>query len=80
MTPVASHSLFDRPLVLPADARIEVTVRGDRQVRVNVDKTDLGQMRDGQTVRIVKGDRPSRFVTFGANTFPGLVRQKFRLD
>jgi NAD+ kinase len=80
LSPVASHSLFDRPLVLPPEARIEVTVKGDRQVRVNVDKTDLGQMRDGQTVRISRGERSSRFVTFGAHTFPGLVRQKFRLD
>lgn len=80
MTPVASHSLFDRPLVLPADAHIEVTVRRDRLVRVNVDKTDLGQMSEGETVEIVRGERPSRFVTFGSTTFPGLVRQKFGLE
>jgi len=80
LTPVASHSLFDRPLVLPADSDIAVTVRRDRQVRVNVDKTDLGQLREGQTVRIGKGERPARFVTFGSRTFAGLVREKFGLD
>jgi NAD+ kinase len=80
LTPVASHSLFDRPLVLPADAEIAVTARTDRLVRVNVDKTDLGQISEGETVDIRRGERPARFVTFGSLTFPGLVREKFGLE
>jgi NAD+ kinase len=79
LTPVASHSLFDRPFVLPGDAEIAVTVQTDRLVRVNVDKIDLGQLSEGQTVRIEKGERPARFVTFGRTSFPGLVREKFQL-
>lgn len=79
LTPVASHSLFDRPFVLPGDAEIAVTVQTDRLVRVNVDKTDLGQLSEGQTVKIEKGERPARFVTFGTTSFPGLVREKFQL-
>ncbi len=80
LTPVASHSLFDRPMVIPADSQIDITVRRDRLVRVNVDKTDLGQIGEGESVRVVKGDRPARFVTFRSTTFPGLVRQKFGLE
>lgn len=80
LTPVASHSLFDRPLVLPADAKLDITVHRDRLVRVNVDKADLGQLSEGETVKIRKGDRPARFVTFGATSFPGLVRSKFGLE
>lgn len=80
LTPVASHSLFDRPFVLPGDAEILVTVQRDRLVRVNVDKTDLGQLSEGQTVKIEMGERPARFVTFGTTSFPGLVRKKFQLD
>lgn len=80
LTPVASHSLFDRSLVLPADARLDITVFRDRLVRVNVDKTDLGQMGERDTVCVVKGERPARFVTFESTTFPGLVREKFGLD
>jgi NAD+ kinase len=79
LTPVAAHSLFDRPLVLPADSRITVTVRGDRPVRVNVDKTSLGNIGDGGSVTISAGSRPARFVTFGPVGFPGLVREKFGL-
>lgn len=80
LTPVAAHSLFDRPIVIPADSKVEVTVRRDRLVRVNVDKTDLGEIGEGETVEIGKGDRPARFVTFRSATFPGLVRDKFGLD
>lgn len=80
LTPVASHSLFDRPIVIPADSQIDVTVSRDRLVRVNVDKTDLGEIGEGETVKIVKGQRPARFVTFRSTTFPELVRQKFGLE
>lgn len=80
LTPVASHSLFDRPLVLPADAEIDIRVHRDRLVRVNVDKTDLGQLSEGEIVKVRRGGRPARFVTFGTTRFAGLVRSKFRLD
>jgi NAD+ kinase len=79
LTPVAAHSLFDRPIVLPADSKITVKVRGDRPVRVNVDKTSLGNIGDGGSVAISAGSKPARFVTFGPVGFPGLVREKFGL-
>ena len=80
LTPVAAHSLFDRPVVIPASSEIAITVRRDRPVRVNVDKTVLGHLSDGDLVRVRQGDNPARFVTFGTHTFPGLVREKFELD
>lgn len=80
LTPVAAHSLFDRPIVLPADSRVSVTVRRERPVRVNVDKTVLGQIGDGDEVLIGRGSRPARFITFRSMTFAGLVRDKFGLD
>lgn len=80
LTPVASHSLFDRPFAIPADSTITATVTRDRPVRVNVDKSALGPLGEGDTVTIRKGPNPARFVTFGGPTFPGLVREKFRLE
>jgi NAD+ kinase len=80
LTPVASHSMFDRPIVLPAESIIEATVLTDRPVRVNVDKCDLGQIAEGETVRIGRGVRPARFVRLRSSTFPDLVRTKFGLD
>lgn len=79
MTPVSAHSLFDRPLVLPDTSTIEVTVSRDRSVRVNVDKTDLGELGEHETVVITRGDQPARFVALDGRTFPGLVKDKFGL-
>jgi NAD+ kinase len=79
MTPIASHSLFDKPMVLPANSVIQATVASDRFAKVNVDKTDLGELREGQSVEIRKGARPAKFVTFAARTFPATVKDKFNL-
>lgn len=80
MTPVASHSLFDRPLVLPGSAEIEVTVTRDRLVKVNVDKGDLGELGEGETVTIRKAERPARFIKLRSKPFPALVKEKFGLS
>lgn len=80
LTPVAAHSLFDRPIVLPGDSLIEITARKDRPVRVNVDKDVLGLIGDGDVVTVRRGARPARFVTFDGTSFPGLVRDKFGLE
>lgn len=80
LTPVASHSLFDRPFAIPADSTITATVTQDRPVRVNVDKSALGPLGEGDTVTIRKGANPARFVTFGGPSFPRLVREKFELE
>jgi NAD+ kinase len=80
LTPVAAHSLFDRPMVLPSDSRIEVIVASDRPVNVTVDKCDLGQIGEGEHATISRGVSPARFVTFSDHDFPGTLKEKFGLD
>lgn len=80
LTPVAAHSLFDRTLVFPAETVIEVEVARDRPVKVTVDKVDLGHLAEGDRVRIEKGGRPARFVTFSRRSFPRLLTEKFGLS
>ncbi len=79
VTPVASHSLFDRAVVIPGRSEIVVTVSRDRHVKVNVDKTDLGQLGNGESVTIRRGTVPARFIHLDGPSFPGLVREKFGL-
>lgn len=79
LTPVAAHSLFDRTLVFAPHAEIEVRVSRDRPVKVTVDKTDMGHLAEGNVVRIRRGSRPARFVTFGRRSFPRLLTDKFGL-
>jgi NAD+ kinase len=79
LAPVAAHSLFDRPLVVPASTQIGITVGTDRPVKVSVDKIGLGHLAMGDRVLVARGSSPARFVTFGNQTFPSLVTQKFGL-
>ncbi|HLF61384.1 MAG TPA: NAD(+)/NADH kinase [Acidimicrobiia bacterium] len=79
LSPVAAHSLFDRPLVVPASRRIEVTVVTDRPVKVSVDKNSLGNLALGDRVLVTRGSSPARFVTFGERSFPSLLTEKFGL-
>jgi NAD+ kinase len=80
MTPVASHSLFDRALVLPASTVIDVKVLRDRKVKANVDKTVLGELTEGQHVEIRRGSSTARFVTLDGTPFTNMVKGKFQLD
>lgn len=79
LTPVAAHSLFDRPMVLPSETRIDVRVDTDRPVNVTVDKSDLGEIGEGEMTTITRGGSPARFVTLGRHKFSGTVKGKFGL-
>lgn len=80
LAPVATHSLFDRPLVLPAETEITVRVVRDRSVHVTVDKNDLGHIAAGESVKINRGPQPAKFVTLGERTFAELLKEKFGLS
>ena len=79
LTPVAAHSLFSRSVVIESDREILVRVTRDRAVKVSVDKTNLGQIGQGDTVIIRQGSRPAKFVTLDPPSFAGLVKTKFDL-
>lgn len=80
VTPVASHSLFARTVVLAAGARIRVTIRRGRPARASVDKVPLGEAHDGDVVEIRAADSPIRFVRFAPASFARAVTEKFRLE
>lgn len=80
MTPVASHSLFARTMVLSPDSVIKVTVRRERPVRVSVDKVGLGEGGEGAVVEIRRTPDPIRFVRFDHRSFPRAVTEKFSLE
>ena len=80
LAPVAAHSLFDRSLVLPASASIDISVGRDRPVKVSVDKIALGNIGSEDTVQVRQGAEAVQFVTFGDRSFPALLTEKFELD
>lgn len=79
MTPVASHSLFSRTMVLSPDSVIRVTVRRERPVRVSVDKVGVGEGGEDSVIEIRRTTDPLRFVRFQPTSFPRAVTEKFSL-
>lgn len=79
LTPVASHSLFSRTVVLSPSSVLRVTVRRPRPVRVSVDKVRLGELEEGESVEIRTAESPIRFARFGRFAFPTAVTEKFEL-
>ena len=81
LTPVAPHSLLSRSIVLAPDAVLKFTVSMDRSVRINLDGREAGIVSGGDSVSVVRGQRPVRFLSvFGGLPFPQGVRRQFGLD
>jgi NAD+ kinase len=79
LSPVASHSLFARTLVMSKDTVIEISAVGSRPVRVSVDGREIGELDGEGKVVIRRRSRPARFLTFSPSSFPRAITQKFRL-
>ncbi len=80
MTAIAPHSLFSRTLVFEPDRVIGFAAGSDRPVGVEVDATDLGDLKPGQTVRVTAGDLVARFATMDGKRFPHTLQHKLGLD
>ncbi len=80
LAPVAPHMLFDRTLVLRPDCEVRVTVAGGRTAGLSVDGRGSDPLQPGDQVVCTGGSRPARLVTFGANDFHSVLRQKFGLS
>ncbi len=80
LTPVAPHSLMNRPTVFTPEARLRFTVATERQVRVNLDGHVGGVLEEGESVVVRAGERGVDFLTMGIHPFPQAVRHQFGLD
>lgn len=79
LTPVASHSLFARTMVLSPESVVRVRVRRERGVRVSVDKVSLGDAHEDQVVEIRRAGSPIDFIRFHPKSFARAVTEKFQL-
>ncbi len=80
LTPVAPHSLMNRPTVFTPASRLRFTVATERQVRVNLDGHVGGILEEGESVVVRAGERGVEFLTMGIHPFPQAVRHQFGLD
>ena len=77
-TPTGSHTLTNRPIVLPAAHRIEVTLRTDQEVMLTVDGQVGVALREDDTVEVRKAAARVRLARFPQTDFFSVFRTKLK--
>ena len=78
LTPICSHTLTNRPIVLPAAHRIEVTLRTDQEVMLTVDGQVGVALREDDTVEVRKAAARVRLARFPQTDFFSVLRTKLK--
>jgi NAD+ kinase len=80
LTPVAPHTLTNRPVVIPATAevRLESSMSGSDEVVVSFDGHSGRRLQPGDIVSIVPAPRPMRLVRGSTRTYFEILRQKLK--
>jgi NAD+ kinase len=79
MTPISSHTLTNRPLVLPAESRVEVTLRSvPDDVYVTVDGQVGTRLDSGDRVTVRKSERLVQLIAPAGKDFFDVLRDKLK--
>jgi NAD+ kinase len=78
LTPICSHTLTNRPIVVPGTDRIEVTLLADQEVMATMDGQVGVGLREGDTVEIRKATARIRLVRFPQKDFFSVLRTKLK--
>jgi NAD+ kinase len=79
MTPIASHTLTNRPLVLPPESRIEITLQSiPDDVYVTVDGQVGAKLEPGDHVTVRKSQRRVQLITPTGKDFFDVLREKLK--
>jgi NAD+ kinase len=78
LTPICSHTLTNRPIVLPAALPIEVTLRTDQDVMLTLDGQVGLALREGDRVEVEPARARTRLVRFPQKDFFSVLRAKLK--
>ena len=78
LTPICSHTLTNRPIVVPGTDRIEVTLLADQEVMATMDGQVGVGLREGDTVEVCKAAARIRLVRFPQKDFFSVLRTKLK--
>jgi NAD+ kinase len=78
LTPICSHTLTNRPIVLPAEQRIEVTLLTDQDVMLTLDGQVGLALREHDTVEVARVAARIRLVQFPQKHFFSVLRAKLK--
>jgi len=78
LTPICSHTLTNRPIVLPADQLIEVTLQSDQDVMVTLDGQVGFALKEGDVVAVRQAAARIRLLRFPQKHFFSVLRTKLK--
>ena len=78
LTPIASHTLTNRPIVLPGIQRIEVTLLTNQEVMLTVDGQVGFGLRERDSVEVARAPSRIRLVRFAHKHFFSVLRTKLK--
>ncbi len=77
VTPICTHTLAVRPLVIPASRRVTIgAVDPDQDLILTVDGQEARGLGQGEVVRVEKGDQKVQLVRFPGQTFFSTLQRK----
>ncbi len=76
LVPIAPHSLSNRPIALPDDCRIDITVTGGREISANFDMQSFTALQLGDRISIERAPTTSRFIHPVGYSYFATLRQK----
>ena len=78
IVPIASHTLTNRPIVLPGHQRIDVTLKTDQDVMLTVDGQIGVKLNEHDTVQVEQAASRIRLVRFPRTDFFSVLRTKLK--
>ena len=80
LTPIAPHTLTNRPIVIPAEREVRVKSTGANagNVYVTIDGQTGFEMQEGDEIAISRAARPLRLVRASARSYFEVLRQKLK--
>jgi NAD+ kinase len=78
LVPIASHTLTNRPIVLPGTQRIDVTLMSDQEVMLTIDGQVGVHLREQDTVQVEKAPARVRLLRFPRTDFFTVLRSKLK--
>jgi len=78
LTPIAPHTLSNRPIVLPGAQRVDVTLLVDQEVMLTMDGQVGVRLRQGDVVQVEKAPARIRLLRFAQKDFFSVLRTKLK--
>jgi NAD+ kinase len=78
LTPICSHTLTNRPIVLPADQRVEVTLQSDQDVMLTLDGQVGFALKEADVVAIHQATARIQLLRFPQKDFFSVLRTKLK--